>query len=707
MNANTKINTNESSLPPTCCALHPTREATPTTTALDAVWKSRRRRRCRYVMTLAMISLLRVGMSLSSAGAFQSTSCWRGVKVRCRPASRPSKQVRQHGTPSELSAPSALFSFHKGHPPESDLPHKKQRADTKRHSHSPSASPLLNTAPHAKHVKVTHGKKMHSSSPQSTIDRLRVDLMRSQLSVSIAEQKASRLEVQLKEMTTNYQRAQQLLLASNENGSSKRNKPHLSKTQTQLNPVKRQYQKKASPTTLAAARGAAQTTPALSTPFTGNSFDDLPPFAAALAANAEREEMQKRRRLGLIEEAEMDMDLELELDGTSGRTDLEDASVNDMTGVSSMFAVETDAMAPDLYPITDTPTKNITSLSTEQRLSSLVDEKKKSTTASSTAYFGSALDNVASLLPADAGNYTDLFQTLNNNTINTINLQFTPTYIHDDIQTLRQKCILLTHQQAILNQKLSQSESLRKAQHAELKSSMTAERVLRGLQADWTRRLAEARKEMDGQKEEWKRELKDAQKAWEKEKMDLEKQIQQITEERDELTLLLENQKDIRFVIALFCDLATEHISSTLKEGKTRIVSSYSNSTSKIIRRVQFGKNPTPNRLLTVGGAAKQTRKRDTIVLFMSGVLQKVTSLKEKLRKGPSQIHSTLDNLPLHSMETDRNTNTPSLPDNETMPQLIRKNPRRSRLCHPDSLFAHKMPQLTTDTEVPYFMRVD
>ena len=53
---------------------------------------------------------------------------------------------------------------------------------------------------------------------------------------------------------------------------------------------------------------ATMQSPQPSTPFTGNSFSDLPPFAAALAANAEREEKEKQRRLGLIEEAELDLE---------------------------------------------------------------------------------------------------------------------------------------------------------------------------------------------------------------------------------------------------------------------------------------------------------------------------------------------------------------------------------------------------------------
>jgi hypothetical protein len=45
-----------------------------------------------------------------------------------------------------------------------------------------------------------------SSASALATDRLYVDLMRSQLFVKVAEQKARRLEVQLKEMKSRYER---------------------------------------------------------------------------------------------------------------------------------------------------------------------------------------------------------------------------------------------------------------------------------------------------------------------------------------------------------------------------------------------------------------------------------------------------------------------------------------------------------------------
>ena len=48
--------------------------------------------------------------------------------------------------------------------------------------------------------------------------------------------------------------------------------------------------------------------PQPSTSCMGNIISDLPPFAVALAANAEGEDKKKQRRLGLIEEAELDLE---------------------------------------------------------------------------------------------------------------------------------------------------------------------------------------------------------------------------------------------------------------------------------------------------------------------------------------------------------------------------------------------------------------
>jgi hypothetical protein len=227
---------------------------------------------------------------------------------------------------------------------------------------------------------------------------------------------------------------------------------------------------------------------------------------------------------------------------------------------------------------------------------------------------------------------------------------------------------------------------------------MTSERVLRGLQADWTRRLSETRKEMDGQKEEWKKESKRQRKEWRVEKEGLEEQLVNVTRERDELAVVLQNQKDIKFVASLFCNLARRKLHSGLKEGKSRLIQSYSNSTSSISSRLRYGRGSGVNRMLTVGGA-KNEREERRFGSLVRRFVQRLHSLKERSRhRRNDEILSP--NLP-HSTVQDQNTqkhNTKS----EHMPQLIRKNPRRSRLYHPESVFERRT---IRDPDVPDFMK--
>ena len=125
--------------------------------------------------------------------------------------------------------------------------------------------------------------------------------MRSKLSVSMAEERANRLEIQLEKMTKKYERAKKDLMdrmqrdqqrgrgeGGGREGNSVAEKLLVKNKQTRKVELRQSSR--------------VQSNSASSSKFTGNSFDDLPPFAAALAANAEREEMERRRKLGLIED---------------------------------------------------------------------------------------------------------------------------------------------------------------------------------------------------------------------------------------------------------------------------------------------------------------------------------------------------------------------------------------------------------------------
>jgi hypothetical protein len=292
--------------------------------------------------------------------------------------------------------------------------------------------------------------------------------------------------------------------------------------------------------------------------------------------------------------------------------------------------------------------------------------------------------------------YTNLFSTINNST-----MQYTPQYINDDIQTLRQNCILLTHQRATLQSKLKQSESLRKSLSVELKSAMTSERVLRGLQADWTRRLSEARKDMDAKRDEWKKEMKAKTREWKSERILLEQEITALQQQSDELNGLIENQKNITFVMGLFCELAKKQLLASFDEGKQYV----SNSTFRIGKRIRYGKKSGPHRMLTVGGADGSSRidyggdgkTRNTFMLMFDTLIKRFILLVQRIRRERQSNGIASTDNPCISTTSETALHT------ESMPLLIRKNPRKSRLSQPSTVFERKIRSL--DSDVPDFMR--
>eukprot|EP00970_Alexandrium_tamarense_P011103 scaffold2361_cov203-Alexandrium_tamarense.AAC.17 len=510
----------------------------------------------------------------------------------------PLQRQQRFNKPNHPISNLSLFGFNPKQHPEDPSYSKKSRTKRQSHHSSQQTDPLFRTAPHSKHthprVKVTNANRPPPPSSASSNDRLRVDLMRSKLSVSMAEERANRLEIQLEKMTKN--------------------------------------------------------------------FDDLPPFAAALAANAEREEMERRRKLGLIEESELEeYSTEIDFDGVDLDTAIERAS-------AAAAGLEEELQNFDVEGTLDLSTNQSEILfrSPEEQLSSLNDGKMNASTFS----FGNESSSLDSL--------PDLFHTLNNNTINKINTQYTPKYINDDIQTLRQKCILLTHQHSILQQRLSNSEERRKAQALELKSSMTSERILRGLQADWTRRLSDTRKDIDAQKEEWVKDMTTKTNEWKKEREGLEEQLRIVQEERDNLALSLESQKNITFVMHLFIDLAKE-----------RVAASYSNTTATVWRKLRYGNNPAPNRMLTVGGVTGQRQQRGAVQRFVKSV----RSVGERVRSGRNANSSLISGT---EADSEGKTN-----EDQSLPLLVRKKRRRSKLYYPEP----RIQANDGSAEVPNFLR--
>ncbi|KAL3780459.1 hypothetical protein ACHAWO_011782 [Cyclotella atomus] len=499
------------------------------------------------------------------------------------------------------------------------------------------------------------------------MDRLRVDLMRSQLSCNLEKQRAKRLEIELKDERKRCEKLKAELERLKQRGVDDVNS--------------RVARVDGGSVQLAAARvksntaknGSTATCTSTSAPFTGNSFDDLPPFAAALAANAEREEIERRRRLGLVFDDEFDDEIDL------------------VSSEAEVVVRQTDALQLEDSDYPD-------SLNNICTVAQLAQSNVKQTTSKSTSLTQSAAE-------ISNSTYSNLFSTINNSTINQLNSQYTPEYINDDIQTLRLNCILLTHQRATLQSKLKQSESLRKSLSVELKSVMTSERVLRGLQADWTRRLSEARKDMDGKREEWKKEMGVKTREWKSERRLLEEEISTLEKQRDELNGLIKNQKNITFVMGLFCELAKKQLVDSINEGKTYV----SNSTVRIGNRIRYGTKSGPHRMLTVGGADGNKiynngdigSTHNAFLLWLNKWTKRFISLMQRIRWQSRQKSDEIATADKLCISTASETILPT--SDESMPLVIRKNIRKSKLYQPSTVFERKMRNV--DSDVPDFMR--
>ena len=553
-------------------------------------------------------------------------------------------------------------------------------------SNNPVPPPVkVNPPKNNKHLtsNVNKSKVVNNNQAQSSVDRMRVDLIRSKLSTRMAEEKTAKLEVELKEMKRKYETAQKALSQRKQPQPSNRN------SGMQQYPNKKQQQAPLQ----SGGRSAGTLAPA-SEPQIGNNFDSLPPFAAALAANAEREEMEKRRRRGLIEESEMDFFPELsDLD-----EDVLPLAENDLLGEVAILGQEKSTVDID-------GNTTVAVRSAEDRLSSLIDEKKKFVSSSEDKVL---LENFTSIVES-VGDFSNQVQNAGVIPINDELIHPIFTVENDDIQTLRQKCILLNNQRSILQHKLTQSEELRRAQSIELKSSMTSERVLRGLQADWHRGLSEKRKEMDSHKEEWEKTFREKKREWETEKEDLMEKLTSVEDERD---MLLMNQQDLTFVMALFCGLLRERVKCAAVDGKSKLLPA-SNSTSfiegnhtwafanSIRRSVRVSKGQPTNKMLTVGGATnhssiqnKGRQIRDSSLV--QGFLQKVKSITQRAMQTRRSLAHEMASPP-------RNTSTNSA----STPSLVTMKRRRSRLyCPPETVLESLMPT-KTDASVPTFLRTD
>ena len=194
-------------------------------------------------------------------------------------------------------------------------------------------------------------------------------------------------------------------------------------------------------------------------------------------------------------------------------------------------------------------------------------------------------------------------------------------------------------------------------------------------------------------------------------------QIRQLEEEREELTVMLANQKNITFVMELFCCLATEQVVTSLRRGKEKC----RNSTVGIWNRWQYKdttKRGGSHRILSVGGAERVSDKKN-------GLSSSTKKAGDNGRRNNNFLPSWIDRLLLQrftSFERKRTTRQPSTPGNKqpfsptinnndnsspSMPILIRKNSRRSNTIDPLPMMLRRRRRNVDLELVPDFMRED
>lgn len=548
---------------------------------------------------------------------------------------------------------------------------------------SKKRTPLLRTATAtARSTKENDGKKgikitghNHApSSSSSSVDKMRLDVMRSELSIKIAEDRVKSLEKELMEMTKKYNWAQSALRDRASTNSGRKQSSLKGQKQVKQQQQQQQRQQKHSPSSRvqlntksikeknsAQKSGKKKTMPSnncrptttaksqsssTNSSFQGNTIDDLPPFAAGLFANAEREEKKRRLKLGIIEEANLDDCL------SSSSYDDKPKPPSPLPSSSSPSIESLPPFAAGLFQQAEREEMEKRAkrgLIEESELSLSNNDDDDDTKGKSTVTNAAATIEEAKM-PVLSGNSSVVLNSnfsaseeakltsqalLNNNSIvdndnslgtkteseNPSNVGGTTVTnnAEKELLSLRKQCAILSH-------KLSRSEELCRAQTDELKILGKSEKILRGLNADWTRRLSDARKEMDEEKAEWKKEYEEKEMKWSEERNGLEERLKALESEKLGLEFQLQNQSNITYVTNLFCDLLKERVACKLLGTKTQLFpaddtkSSYGqNETQTFVfsspnlswRRLRYGgKKNAPNRMLTVGGATEHRASR-------------------------------------------------------------------------------------------------
>ena len=670
-------------------------------------------------------------------------------------------------------------------------------------------TPLLRTSTtnRSNHQRVNSGKngiKISGAGHKqvatpSSVDKMRLDLMRSDLSIKIAEDRAKKLEKELIEMTKKYNWAQSALrdraatsssrhpstvlkgrdLSSQVQSKQRHLKKNNDKPKSQLQPKLKSVKGKKIVqnrlhTAVAHKGGENKGLPKKNTPsnsvrptsapkssYQGNSIDDLPPFAAGLFANAEREEKKRRLKLGLIGEADLE---ELSLSQSDAPHSANSPKSPPSSSPSSIESLP--PMAAGLF-------EQAERIEMERRVKKgIIEESEQSISVSDDIVHDKIdIDDIPIVSNMSNSNIT-IDETKNvqveadtevevnipaavvETNTSVVDSNFTtkekekfkpPLSIntsvdHKRVQTKRERktivdviaapevmavnsetekeLLSLRKQCAILSHKLSRSEELRRAQTDELKTSLKSEKILRGLNSDWTRRMSDARKEMDEEKAEWNKEFEEKKQSWEEEKKGLEERVKVMECENEELQLLLESHSNFTFVVNLFCDMLKEKATNKMLHTRNRLFPGYAktslarnetnemNETQSFVfsspnlswRRLRYGKK-APNRMLTVGGATEQRVSR------ASGTSRVLKVFTWARGMGNKSIKTSIDNESTSQKEEEENPLPPSSnisppPGLEPIAPLLVTKKRRL-----PKLYAEKKSTRRYPTLVPQFLR--
>ena len=479
-----------------------------------------------------------------------------------------------------------------------------------------------------------------------SIDKLRVDLMRSELAVKEAEGRALRYEHELNEIKKKYLFAQNALkdrsrmLAS---GGARNQLPPGERGGTAQEQIEAIQRRKAMVRDAETARSEGS--------------DSLPPMAAALFAQAEREEREKQRReqrMGMVEEVVGEEDEEVfNLVGFN-------RAVVDLRRENEKAITEKDENVKD-----------------EAVSGNVIDEAESFQRALLGRRLNGVQEPAASSVPIFSSEIMD----------DVVYDTSSPTEPDDRYQDARVKDLQLENEslgraRQALRSKLAHSENLRRAQAVEHEKSVSSGRMLRAEQSDWTRRLAEARQESDAKEKELAKRHKADKEEWSAEVVSLGQQLNGTVIERDELKAQLEVQStDIRHVTRLLWRLVLNRFQSFVAD---------------LVPKSKQAKGQLSHKMMSVGGGDSASQGRTEGRLAIEHFVQRIVTALRNLRREMARL-----------LNSGRGERTNELSGDEA--PLLLKLPNKSRLLAPKEIFRPRRSAGEDDErgELPQFLQQD